>query len=188
MPLTQLDTHAALIVIDLQKGVLARVPEGSAAEIIDRVTQLAHSFRQRGLPVILVNVDGFAPGRSEARFTGSLLADWAQLVAELEPQPGDYRVTKRQFGAFHGTDLDEVLHRHGITQVFIAGVSTSMGVESTARQAYDQGYNVVTVMDAMTDLVAEAHRNSVERIFPRISERATTGEVLEFLNRVSPLA
>jgi nicotinamidase-related amidase len=90
-------------------------------------------------------------------------------------------VTKRTWGAFHATDLDAQLHVHGVTQVVLTGVATSAGVESTARAAHEHGYNVVVITDAMTDASAEAHANSVERIFPRLGERATTSEVLERL-------
>jgi nicotinamidase-related amidase len=68
-----------------------------------------------------------------------------------------------------------------VTQIFLTGVATSAGVESTARSAYDLGYHVVLVVDAMTDLNAEAHRHTVERIFPRIGETETTERVLEVL-------
>jgi nicotinamidase-related amidase len=84
-------------------------------------------------------------------------------------------------GAFIGTSLDETLRLRGVTQVFLTGVATSLGVESTARSAYDYGYNVVLVVDAMTDRDADAHRHSVEKIFPRLSETATTDDVLKLL-------
>jgi nicotinamidase-related amidase len=149
-----------------------------ASEIIRRSARLARAFRERGLPVVLVNVAGRAPGRTEAgapKF--SLPPDWTELVPELEPQPGDLIVTKERVGAFIGTSLDEILRRRGVTQVFLTGVATSAGVEATGRSAYDLGYNVVLVVDAITDGDAEMHRHSVERIFPRIGETATTDSV-----------
>jgi nicotinamidase-related amidase len=99
----------------------------------------------------------------------------------LEQQPGDYIVSKQRVGAFIGTSLDETLRKRHVTQVFLTGIATSLGVESTARSAYDYGYNVVTVADAMTDRDAEAHQLSVQKIFPRISETDTTDSVLKFL-------
>jgi nicotinamidase-related amidase len=177
-----LDNKPALLVIDLQKGVVALPAAHPIDEIIQRSASLAAAFRKNGLPVVLVNVDGRAPGRTEAGPSAfSPPADWSQLVAELEPQPGDLEVTKRTWGAFHATDLDAQLHVHGVTQVVLTGVATSAGVESTARAAHEHGYNVVVITDAMTDASAEAHANSVERIFPRLGERATTSEVLERL-------
>jgi nicotinamidase-related amidase len=105
------------------------------------------------------------------------------LVPELEQQPGDYLVSKQRWGAFLGTSLDDYLRQRGVTQIFLTGVATSAGVESTARSAYDLGYNVALVVDAMTDLNAEAHRHTVERIFPRLGETETADRVLEVLSR-----
>jgi nicotinamidase-related amidase len=182
MPLTKLDTTAALVVIDLQKGIVGVPTVHPAGEIIGRSAQLVRAFRQRGLPVVLVNVTGAAPGRTDTvRPKFSLPADWSNLVPELEQQPGDYLVSKQRLGAFIGTSLDETLRQRGATQIFLAGISTSAGVESTARSAYDYGYNVVFVVDAMTDRSEDAHRHSIERIFPRLGETDTTDNVLKLL-------
>ena len=185
MPLTKLDTTTALVVIDLQKGIVRLPTVHPVGEIIGRAAQLARAFRERGLPVVLVNVTGAAPGRTDAgpRNLSSLPADWAELVPELEQRPGDHIVSKQRVGAFIGTSLDEILRQRGVTQVFVTGVATSGGVESTVRSAYDYGYNVVAVLDAMTDRDADAHRNSVERTFPRLGETDTTDNVLKAIAR-----
>jgi nicotinamidase-related amidase len=183
MPLTKLDTTAALIVIDLQKGIVGIPTVHPTTEIVARSAQLARAFRERGLLVVLVNVTSTAPGRTDAGplNLSSFPADWTELVPELEQHPEDYLVSKQRVGAFTGTSLDEILRKRGVTQVFVTGLVTSGGVESTARSARDYGYNVVTVVDAMTDRDAETHRHSVEKIFPRISETDTTDNVLKLL-------
>jgi nicotinamidase-related amidase len=183
MSLTSLDSTAALIVIDLQKGIVGVPTVHPTTEIVARSAKLARAFRQRGLPVVFVNVTGAAPGRTDVgpRNLSSLPADWAELVPELEQHPDDYVVTKQRIGAFIGTSLDETLRKPGVAQVFVTGIATSFGVESTARSAYDHGYNVVIVVDAVTDRDADAHRHCVEKIFPRISETDTTESVLRLL-------
>ncbi len=188
MPLTKLDTNTALVVIDLQKGIVEVPMADPAAEIIGRAAQLARAFREHGLPVVLVNVSGRAPGRTDVGHRNfSFQADWTELVPELEQHPGDYLVTKQRVGAFLGTTLDDYLRGRGVTQVVLAGIATSAGVEATARSAYDLGYNVTLVVDAMTDRDAEAHRHSVEKIFPRLGETGTTEGVLALLKvRESP--
>src|SRR5215469_16219859 len=168
MPVTQLDANAALVVIDLQKGVVGLKGAHPMTEITGRAAKLAAAFRGRGLAVVLVNVAGRAPGRTDLAFTFAPPPDWTELIPELDAQPTDLLVTKQRVGAFLGTPLDDLLRSRGVTQIFLAGVSTSMGVEATARSAYDLGYNVVPVVDAMTDLDPESHRHSVEKIFPRI--------------------
>jgi len=182
MPLTRLDTTAALVVIDLQKGIVGLPTVHPAGEIVGRAARLARAFRERGLPVVLVNVTGAAPGRTDAGVPKfSFPADWTELVPELEQHADDHTVTKQRWGAFIGTSLDEYLRPRGVTQVVLTGVATSIGVESTARSAYDYGYNVVLVVDAMTDRDADAHRHSVETIFPRLGETDTTDNVLRLL-------
>jgi nicotinamidase-related amidase len=181
MPLSQLDANAALIVIDLQKGIVALPTVHPIAGVIDNAAQLARAFRKYGLPVILVNVTGRAPGRVEVSFNFSPPADWAELIPELDRQPGDYVVTKENISAFYGTALERILRRQGVTQLFLTGVATGSGVEATARQAYDQGFNVVAVTDAMTDLDPDMHRHAVEKVFPKIGERALTADVLRQL-------
>lgn len=178
MPLSQLDANAALIVIDMQKGIVALPTVHPIAGVTGKVAALCRGFREHKLPVILVNVAGRAPGRVEASFNFAPPPDWADLIPELDRQPSDHVVTKMNVGAFYGTALERILRRQGVTQVFLAGVATGSGVEATARQAYDQGYNVVLATDAMTDLDPEAHRHAVEKVFPRIGERALAEEIL----------
>jgi nicotinamidase-related amidase len=182
MPITQLDTTAALIVIDLQKGIVSQPTVHPVTEIVGRSAELARAFRERGMPVVLVNVAGRAPGRTDAAARSfSFPPDWTELVPELEQHPDDYLVTKERIGAFIGTSLHDFLRQHGVTQVVLTGVATRSGVEGTARSAYDYGYNVVLVVDAMTDMDAEAHRYCVEKVFPRIGETDTTDNVLKLL-------
>ena len=182
MALTKLDATTALIVIDIQKGIASMPTVHPMPEIIARAARLARAFRERGLPVGLVNVAGAAPGRTDAGPRNwSFPPDWTEFVPELEPQPGDHVVTKLRVGAFHGTDLDSYLRGRGVTQVVITGVATSFGVESTARSAYDLGYNVTLALDAMTDRDADAHKHCLEKIFPRIAETGATEDVLKLL-------
>ncbi len=182
MALTELDSNPALIVIDLQKGVVAIPTAQPTSEVVQRSAELARAFRKRKWPVVLVNVTGRAPGRTEGGATKMALPpDWAELVPELEAQASDFLVTKKCVGAFIGTELDRHLREREVTQVFITGVSTSMGVEATARSAYDLGYHVVLVVDAMTDRNADSHCHCVEKIFPRLGETETTENILKWL-------
>lgn len=191
MTVTALDPRTALVVIDLQAGVVARpVQPYTGAEVVTRTAELAEAFRSHGLPVVLVRVSFAAdwgdlvPGRTEVAPSGGALPEgWDVIVAQLAGHPGDITVTKRNWGAFHGTGLDVQLRRRGVTQIVLTGIATSIGVESTARAAHEHGYHVTLATDAMSDLDPEAHRNSVERIFPRLGETGTTAEVLELLTK-----
>jgi nicotinamidase-related amidase len=188
MPLTKLDDTCALVVVDLQKGIVGAATVHPATEIVERSAQFARAFRERGLAVVLVNVSGAAPGRTDAgRSKFSFSEDSTALVPELEQSASDYRITKQRWGAFLGTDLHAYLQKRGVTQIVLAGIATSIGVESTARSAYDLGYHVALVVDAMTDRDADAHRNSVEKIFPRLGETTTTEDVVRFLKSKTAL-
>ncbi len=182
MPLTQLDAVAALIVIDLQKGIVGLPLADPAGEVVGRAARLAAAFRAAGLPVVLVNVAGQAPGRTDAGpHTFAFPPGWADLVPELGRHPDDLVVTKHRVSAFTGTALDTALRRRNVTQVVLAGIATTGGVESTARAARDLDYHVVFAVDAMTDRDAEAHRHGIERTFPRLGQTATTDDVLRRL-------
>lgn len=185
MAITALDPVSALVVIDMQKGIVAGDKAHPTQHIIANTVRLADEFRARGLPVILVNVTGGAPGRTESGPGSTIRPDnWAELVTDLKVQPSDILITKHQWGAFYNTDLDNQLKKQNVTQIVLAGIATSMGVESTARAAYERGYNVAFVTDAMTDFSAEAHANSIRHIFPKIGETGTTKGIIELLNNI----
>ena len=145
---------------------------------------LATAFRARGLPVVLVNCDGGAPGRTEApgRFMGELPPGFADIVPDLDPQPADIVVTIQTWGAFATTDLEARLRALGVTQVVVTGVATGTGVEATARQAYEAGFNVTLAVDAMADLRPAAHDYSIANVFPRLGETGTCADVLTLLD------
>jgi nicotinamidase-related amidase len=184
MALTTLDTKTALILVDLQKGIVSLPTAHSTADVVKHAAALAEAFRSHHLPVVLVNVAGGAPGRTEQpRRGGDFPAGWTDIVPELNQKPQDHTVTKRTWGAFTNTGLEQHLKALGVTQVVIAGVSTSVGAESTAREAYALGFNVTLATDAMTDMNADAHHNSITRIFPRLGETGTTQEIIDLLRK-----
>ncbi|MEU9141552.1 hydrolase [Streptomyces sp. NPDC048404] len=192
MAVTTLDPRTALVLIDLQHGIVGNpgVAPHTGADVVERSVRLADAFRGHGLPVVLVRVTAAADGadavsgRIDGQSRGrSFPEGWDVIVDDLAGHPEDITVTKRNWGAFYGTDLDLQLRRRGITQIVLAGIATSIGVESSARAAHEHGYHVTLATDAMSDLDPETHRNSVERIFPRLGETGTTEEIVELLDK-----
>jgi nicotinamidase-related amidase len=183
-------THTAIVVIDLQKGI-AGMPGAPlpSATVIANSARLLAAARQAGAQPVLVHVGGALDGADRLhsttdqpmRATGQMPPDWSELIPELDQQPGDIVILKRQWGAFYGTDLDLQLRRRGLTTIVLCGIATEIGVESTARDAYERGYELVFAADAMTGRHAESHVNSIEQIFPRMGRVRPTEEIVAAL-------
>ena len=179
----------ALVVIDLQEGILpfAGGPH-SAAEVVDRAAKLAARCREQGAPVILVRV-GWSADYAEALKqpvdasapAQALPDNWWTYPPALGKQESDIEVTKRQWGAFYGTDLELQLRRRGIDTIILCGISTNIGVESTARNAWELGFKLVIAEDACSAATAEQHQGSVKNIFPRIGQVRSTAQILDAL-------
>lgn len=179
MPIDTLNSHPAVIVIDLQAGTLSNPTVHPAADVVGKSVELINAFRAKGLPVVLATVVGSPAGLNN--YGGGARqypAEFSVLAPELNQQPTDILVTRSTWSAFAGTDLEQSLVKLGVTQVVLAGVATSFGVESTARGAYDLGFNVVIATDAITDLRAESHEGTVARVFPVLSQTATVAEII----------
>jgi nicotinamidase-related amidase len=187
MPATVLDPKTALVVIDLQKGISTRPTVHPFRDVVANTLRLVEAFRRAQLPVVLVTVSfspdgGDAPrSRAEVRVTLPTGPEFSELVPELVPKPGDILITKRQPNAFYGTELDLQLRRRQITGIVLTGVSTSSGVDTTARAAHERAYNVTFASDAITDMDQGAHDFVMKKIFPRLGEIDSTAALLELL-------
>jgi nicotinamidase-related amidase len=185
---TTLDPETALILIDLQHGITNLPTVAPSGQIVARGAYLADAFRAHKMLVVATRV-AFSPDGGDVVKTRTTelgtdpgsVPDYGALHSELNLGNDDVLITKRGWNAFYGTDLDLELRRRKITGIVLAGISTSIGVESAARAANERGYELTIVTDAVTDTSERAHLNSIEVIFPRIAELATTEEVLTAL-------
>jgi nicotinamidase-related amidase len=180
--------RTGLVIIDLQKGITSMQTEPyDTKTVISNAAKLAKAFRENEMPVFLVHVafskgTALEPIADNARPSrGETPADWADIVPELGPEPSDVVITKRQWGAFYGTDLDLRLRRGGIDTIVLAGIATTYGVESTARFAYEYGYQQVFAEDAMSDRSKQAHESSIEFVLKRIGRVRKTADILQGL-------
>ena len=192
MPQTELvldPEHTALVVIDLQRGIVGMpAAPHQASAVVARAAAVADACRSRGAFVVLVHVGPSADGRDALRPTVDEPAAWPspppgwdEIVPELGPRDGDHVVRKRQWGAFYGTDLDLQLRRRRIETILLCGISTNLGVESTARAAYERGYQQVFVEDACSARAAEDHAFVLRTVFPRIGRVRRSEQVLQAL-------
>jgi nicotinamidase-related amidase len=178
----------ALVVIDLQKGITSRpTAPNSADTVIKNAASIADAFRKNNMPVFLVRVKPSADGKdslhpiaAESMWNQNQTppSDWADIVPQMGPKPDDFVITKHQWGAFYGTELDLEFRRRGISTMVLCGIATHIGVESTARFAYEYGYNQIFVEDAMAAMSAEEHNFTVTKIFPRIGLVRKTADIL----------
>ncbi len=177
------------MLIDLTKGITALPTIDPVEAVINNAARLAVAFRARNLPVVLVRVAFSADGGDVLRSRVDtpppavrMGADFADLRQELAPAPTDIVITKRGWDAFYGTELDLQLRRRKVTGIVLAGLTTSVGVESTGRHASELGYEIAVAVDAVSDLVRSAQENSLRVILPRIAQLDLTDAILAALD------
>ncbi len=182
--ITALDEKTALVLIDLQKGIVGYPVAHPIEDVLSNAAKLVAAFRKANLPIVIVNVD---PSKNknpvtrkdaQQRSMTDIPAEWLEIAPEIETRPDDIFITKQTWNAFYNTAIDEKLKKRGVTGIVLAGVSTSIGVEGTARAAFERGYNISFATDAMTDMVAEAHERSLRIIFPRMGESGSTDDII----------
>lgn len=178
----------AIVVIDLQKGIV-QMPGNphSAQAVVANAVRILDAGRASGAQPVLVHV-GFSadfrdalqtPADEPMRMSTPPAPDWTELLPELKQEPSDIVIQKRQWGAFYGTGLELQLRRRGLRTIVLCGIATEFGVESTARDAWERGYEIVFAEDAMTG--RNGHANSIANIFPRLGRvRSTTQIVAAF--------
>ncbi|WP_174286766.1 hydrolase [Sphingomonas bacterium] len=175
----------ALVLIDLQQGIVAMdVAPRPSHQIVAGAKDMAARFREAGAPVVLVHVgfrnDAERPPRNVdqpmAIPPGGTPPQWMALVEGLH-QDGDVVVLKHHWGAFTGTDIDLQLRRRGVKTIVLAGIATNMGVESTARSAWELGYDLVIVEDLCSGRSADLHAFAVTNIFPQLSRVVVAEDV-----------
>lgn len=182
MPLTALDAKAALISIDLQTSILGNADVKARRMVVENTSRLADAFHEKGLPVVWVRALGMPAGRKQAGPpAGEVGGDFAAPEEGLPIAEGDLEIFKLGLSAFMVPELHEELQKQGITQVVITGIATGIGVESTARSAFDLGYNVLIVDDAVVDPDAERHVGSLTRTMPGFAEVDSSAAVLAVL-------
>ncbi|WP_017815404.1 isochorismatase family protein [Paenibacillus shenyangensis] len=176
--------RTALIVIDLQQWLGSHYAPHSAEQVVTRAAAMVQAFREAGAFVGLVRVsskdfkDMPRPLLDQAPPALNLIPGWDEIVPEIGVTDSDHLITKRQWGAFYGTDLDLQLRRRGITTLILCGIASGIGVDTTAREAFAHGYQVIFATDAMTGFSQEEHDHVVHTIFPRIGRLRSTEEIL----------
>jgi len=196
--ITTIDKQTALVLIDLQKGIVRMDTFHPVKDILLKASMLVDIFRAANLPIVIVHVNPIGAAWTKTRVEVSALPQnlfmytiarmampvmgFTDIVPEIKTQPEDILIEKKSWNAFFQTPLNKELKKREVTQLVFAGISTSIGVEGTARAASELGYNLIFAIDAMTDKVKEAHDNSIHNIFPRIGELSNVMEITRKLS------
>jgi len=197
--ITTIDKQTALILIDLQKGLVKTDMGYPMKDVLQKASMLIDVFRSANLPIVIVNINPLGAAWTKARVErpsqGRVmqilekvtmpLVGFTDIVPEIIVHPEDILIEKRSWNAFFQTPLEMELRKLGITEIVLAGISTSRAVESTARTANELGYNLIFATDAMIDKVKDAHENSIKNIFPRIGELGTVMEITKKMASLS---
>jgi nicotinamidase-related amidase len=181
----------ALVLIDLQKGIVGRPLEPySGTQVIESSVALAKRLSELHGTVVLVRVAFSQDGKdrlaqpTDAQMPvppGGFPADFSELATQIAALQADVLITKHQWGAFHGTELDLQLRRRGISTIILGGIATNYGVESTAREAWQHNYSLVIAEDACSSMSSEMHSFAVKNIFPRLGRVRSTANILSAL-------
>jgi nicotinamidase-related amidase len=176
----------ALVLIDLQNFNTTRELAPHPVErVVGNCVLLADEMRNRGGMVIFVRVlagellalPADAPMKKPG--TPAPPPEAIHFSPDAQVQASDHVVTKRQWGAFYGTDLEQLLRRRGIETIILGGIATNFGVESTARAAFDQGFALVFAEDAMSSMQAEAHEFAVGNTFKVMGKVRSTRALID---------
>jgi len=184
--ITALDKNTALVLVDFQNSVVAAPVAHPIDEILDNANKLIAAFRKKKLPIVAVNVQPASAAWLQSRKDVKMPAfpddeNLYKITNKLHTDNSDIFITKHTWNAFFETTLQEQLQKNAVTGIVLAGISTSIGVEGTARAASELGYNISFATDAMTDRQLEAHERSLKFIFPRIGETGTTADIIKIL-------
>jgi nicotinamidase-related amidase len=177
----------ALVLIDLQQAIVARqLAPHTSADVVARAAKLASALRDSGgtvayVHVLITDILRLPADKPTQRPSEPFPPSASELVPEAGFTEGDLLITKRQWGAFYGTNLEQQLRRRGIKTIILGGIATNMGVESTARAAHDQGYELVFAEDAMSSMSTEFHQFPVQNIFPIMGRVRSSDEIITAL-------
>jgi nicotinamidase-related amidase len=201
--------HPALVVVDMQNdfvrvGAALEVPE--ARETITVQRELIAFCRRREIPIVYTKFVA-GPGRTLIWEWSPMLApplcccwkgrhryysdvgkalDCTDIIEEIYPEPTDPIVEKFGYGAFHNTNLDDLLKARHVESLLITGTVTHICVEETAREALKRGYKTTIVSDAVSSYMPDLHAATLKNFGMKFGWVSTAKEVAEDLVQRQP--
>ena len=183
--------RTALVLIDVQKGTLGfNLSPHAPADIVATAAKLAQACRTAGATLVYVRIAFAADyadrpqGLTDTPMIlppGGMPADWSDYAPEVAAIAPDLWIAKRQWSAFHGTELDLQLRRRGITHTIFGGIATNFGVESSARDAWQNNYTAIIAEDACSSVGPDLHKFAIEKTLPRVPLVRSSAEIVAAL-------
>ncbi len=188
--------HTALLVIDMQKGFLARglpteIPNGR--KIVPRLAKLVADARKRGALIVFTRMSHDFIGKgpygklwpSHFRENGEPYlkrgSEIFKVAPELAPESGDIIIDKDRYSAFFNTNLETILKDRKIENVIITGLASNVCCESTARDAFFRDYIVFFLSDCNAALDEAQHQSTLNNVRICLGWVATADEISEAL-------
>jgi len=180
--------HTALLVVDMQRYFVDPASRGCmpwAPQVIARVRSLVAHFRARGRPVVFtrhVHAPDGSDGGNLAWWWDGLLREgtWpAELHPSIVPEEGEPVILKNRYNAFHGTDLDGILRRGGVTDLVVSGCETNLCCETTARDAFCRDYRVKFVADATAAETEQMQLAALRNLAYGFADVVTVQEIVQ---------
>ena len=172
----------AVIVIDMINDFVTGVFKSDrAAKIIPNIKALLEYTRKQKVPIVyatdahLPNVDPEFDVWGSHAVAGSR---GAEIIDELKPHKGDFRVLKRKYSAFQGTDLDQLLRELKIDTVILTGVVTDICIQHTAADAFFRGYKIIVPKDCVEAVDAKTQEEAIRYIKKAYGPEITTSKEL----------
>jgi nicotinamidase-related amidase len=167
----------------------------AASGFIERLQQVEQSCRKAGIAVFYTlpehrqdgrdwgndAVIGNPPHRNKFRGTNYKGSAHAVIIPEIEPQPGDYVITKHRWNAFFQTSLELSLRTAGIDTIILAGTVTNIGIASTAYGARDHDFSLIILRDGCRAGDPTVNDFFMDKIFPGLARVVNTAELVEHL-------
>jgi len=172
----------AVVVIDMINDFVTGVFKSDrAAKIIPNIKTLLDFARKQRVPVVYATDAHLSNIDPEFDVWGShaVAGTWgAEIVKELKPHKGDFRVLKRKYSAFQGTDLDQLLRELKVDIVVLTGVVTDICIQHTAADAFFRGYKVIVPQDCVEAVDAPTQNAAIKFLRKAYGSEITTSREL----------
>jgi ureidoacrylate peracid hydrolase len=181
--------NPALIVIDVQNGFVSKGGSYDMLginilpynEVTPKIRHLINISRSANIPIfytqairepsgidLLTNTHKILPKAREERIRKSPICvrgTWdADIVEDLKPHNEDHIIIKRRDSAFHDTEIEVWLKSIGVDTLIFCGIDTSISVESSLREAFNVGYNVILISDATVSNNKKHYESTIENV------------------------